>query len=373
MLESIKPSCVQYKRVLQWRTKKCEGWLPVADNLQSSRPPSEVVTLRQLAKHVGLTPGTVSAVLNNAPSAAAIPQRTKDRIFAAAEELKYRPNFFARTLRKRRTYTIGVIAREIGDPSVAMIISGIAAALSARNYFFLTVVHHDPQIVQQYSEILLDRGVEGIITVDVTLPSALSLPTVAVAGQFRTSGITNVVLDYKKAARLALRHLVEGKHKEIAYLRGRPSSLDAEDRWHAICAVAVELGIPIRSEMALQLDPREPSMQQGYQLTRELLTRANAFTALFAYNDIVAIGAIRALREANLRVPDDVSVIGFDDIRGATYVVPSITTVRQPLHKMGEIAAATLVEKIEGKAFPDEIRIEPEFIVRESSGNASVH
>jgi LacI family transcriptional regulator len=125
--------------------------------------------------------------------------------------------------------------------------------------------------------------------------------------------------------------------------------------------------------MALQLDPREPSMQQGYQLTRELLTRANAFTALFAYNDIVAIGAIRALREANLRVPDDVSVIGFDDIRGATYVVPSITTVRQPLHKMGEIAAATLVEKIEGKAFPDEIRIEPEFIVRESSGNASVH
>jgi LacI family transcriptional regulator len=123
--------------------------------------------------------------------------------------------------------------------------------------------------------------------------------------------------------------------------------------------------------MALQLDPREPSMQQGYQLTRELLNRVNTFTALFAYNDIVAIGAIRAFREANLRVPEDISVVGFDDIRGATYVVPSITTVRQPLHKMGEIAAATLVEKIEGKSFADEIRIDPEFIVRESSGIAS--
>jgi DNA-binding LacI/PurR family transcriptional regulator len=252
-----------------------------------------------------------------------------------------------------------------------MIISGIAAALSARNYFFLTVVHHDPQVVRQYSEILIDRGVEGIIAVDVNLPSALSLPTVAVAGQFRTSGVTTVVLDYKKAARLALRHLVEGKHKDIAYLRGRPTSVDAEDRWHAICEVAVELGIPIRSEMALQLDPRESPMQQGYQLTRDLLARAHPFTALFAYNDIVAIGATRALREANLRVPDDVSVIGFDDIRGAAYVVPSITTVRQPLHRMGEIAAATLVERIEGKDFPEEIRIEPEFIVRESSGPAT--
>ena len=345
----------------------------MADTTKPTRPPSEGVTLRQLAEHVGLTPGTVSAVLNNAPSASAIPQRTKDRIFAAAAELKYRPNFFARTLRKKRTYTIGVIAREIGDPSVSLIISGIEAALTRRSYLFLTVVHQDPQVVKQYSEMLVDRGVEGIISVDVNLPSTLSIPSVAVAGQFPTSGITNVVLDYKKAARLALRHLVEGKHKDIAYLRGRPTSVDAEDRWHAICEVAVELGIPIRSEMARQLDPREPTMQQGYQLTRDLLASAHPFTALFAYNDIVAIGAIRALREAKLHVPDDVSVIGFDDIRGAMYVVPSITTVRQPLHKMGEIAATTLVERIEGKDFPEEIRIEPEFIVRESSGPASKH
>ncbi len=342
------------------------------DKKVQPRPP-EVVTLRQLAEYVGLTPGTVSAVLNNAPSARTIPQRTKDRILAAAEELRYRPNFFARTLRKKRTYTIGVIAKEIGDPSLAMIISGIESALTRRNYFFLTVVHRqDPQVIERYSEILVDRGVEGIITVDVNLPTAPTLPTVAVAGQFRTSGVINVVLDYKRAARLALQHLLQGKHRDIAYLRGRPTSVDAEDRWRAICEVGVELGIPIRSEMTLQLDPREPPMQQGYQLTRDLLARKNPFTALFAYNDIVAIGSIRALREANLRVPDDISVVGFDDIRGATYVVPSITTVRQPLQKIGEIAAETLVVRIEGRTdFPEEIRIEPEFVVRESSGPAA--
>lgn len=339
---------------------------------KAPRQPTEVVTLRQLAEHVGLTPGTVSAVLNNAPSAGAIPQRTKDRILAAAEELNYRPNFFARTLRKKRTFTVGVIAKEIGDPSVAMIISGIEAALSCRNYFFFTVVaRQDPQIAQQYTQMLVERGVEGIITVDVNLRMAPTLPTVAVAGQFRTSGVINVLLDYKQAGKLALQHLLDANHRRIAYLRGRPTSMDAEDRWHAICEVAVSLGIPIRSEMTLQLDPREPTLQQGYQLTRDLLARGDPFTALFAYNDLVAIGAIRALREANLRVPQDVSVVGFDDIRGATYVVPSITTVRQPLQKMGEIAATTLVERIEGKEFPEEIRIEPEFVVRESTAPAS--
>jgi DNA-binding LacI/PurR family transcriptional regulator len=350
---------------------KTEDGLAVAEKRKVAQQSGDVVTLKQLAEHVGLTPGTVSAILNNAPSAKVIPQSTKDRVLAAAGELKYRPNFFARTLRKKRTYTVGVVAKEIGDPSVAMIISGIEAALSVRNYFFLTVVaRHDPNILQQYTQMLTDRGVEGLITVDVNLPSAPSLPTVAVAGQFRTPGVINVVLDYKRAARLALEHLLQGKHKAIAYLRGRPTSVDAEDRWRANCEVAVELGIPIRSEMALQLDPREAPMQQGYKLTQDLLRRKHGFTALFAYNDIVAIGAIRALREAGLRVPEDVSVLGFDDIRGATYVVPSITTVRQPLYKMGEMAAATLVERIDGRTFPEEIRIEPELVVRESTGPA---
>src|SRR5437588_8758030 len=153
-----------------------------------------VVTLQQVAQHVGLSTGTVSAVLNDSPSARAIPKRTKDRILAAAQELKYRPNFFARSLRNKRTFTIGVITEEIGDPYGAMVISGIEAFLSARKYFFLTVVHrHNLEMLQQYEGVLLARGVEGFITVDTSLTQPPPLPTVAVAEHRRMPRATNHV------------------------------------------------------------------------------------------------------------------------------------------------------------------------------------
>ena len=129
-----------------------------------------MITLKAVAQHIGLTPGTVSAVLNDSPSARSIPQETKNRIHAAAKELNYRPNFFARTLRNKRTYTIGVIAEEIGDSYSSPIISGIEQYLRKRDYFFLTVVHrHDPELLSRYSQMLSERGVEGIITVDTTV------------------------------------------------------------------------------------------------------------------------------------------------------------------------------------------------------------
>src|SRR6202521_5446426 len=130
-------------------------------HVKKTRQKSAVVTLKVVAQHVGLTPGTVSAVLNNAPSARSIPQETKNRIHAAAKELDYRPNFFARTLRSKRTYTIGVIAEEIGDSYGSLVISGIEEYLREKDYFFLTVIHrHDPKLMQTYAQMLLTRGVE---------------------------------------------------------------------------------------------------------------------------------------------------------------------------------------------------------------------
>src|SRR5437762_8691654 len=117
------------------------------------------VTLKTIAEHLGLTPGTVSAALNNSPAARSIPDHTKNRIIEAAQALNYRPNFFARTLRLKRTYTIGVIAEEIGDAYGAMVISGIEEYLRKNNYFFLTVIHrHDPKLLQTYAQMLLTRG-----------------------------------------------------------------------------------------------------------------------------------------------------------------------------------------------------------------------
>lgn len=332
----------------------------------------QAITLKAVAQHLGLTPGTVSAVLNDSPSARSIPQETKNRIRAAAKELNYRPNFFARTLRNKRTYTIGVIAEEIGDSYSSPIISGIEQYLRKRDYFFLTVVHrHDPALLSRYSQMLSERGVEGIITVDTTVQDAPILPTVAIAGHKKLKNVTNIVLDHEHAAVMALNHLKDLRHERIAFLKGNPLSSDSKDRWEAICRVAGQMGINIDPDLTIQLNSDDPTPMLGYPFVKQLLARQKPFTALFSYNDIAAIGAIRALQEQGLRVPQDVSVLGFDDIPGAEFHSPSLTTVRQPLNRMGEVAAQTLLDRVEGKKeYPSEIAIEPELIVRESTAKA---
>lgn len=327
------------------------------------------VTLKAVANRLGLTPGTVSATLNNSPAAKSIPEHTKKRIRAAAKELNYKPNFFARTLRVKRTFTVGVIAEEIGDAYGSQVISGIEKYLTEKNYFFLTVVHrHDAEQLHRYSQMLVERGVEGIITVDTDMLEEASLPTIAVAGHRPVAGVTNIVLDHKRAARLALQHLQELGHEEIAFLQGQTFSSDSDDRWQAIIGVSEELNIEIRPELVLRIESAASSPEVGYPVTKELLARKQRFTALFAYNDNSAIGAMWALKEAGLHVPEDVSVIGFDDIPLAQFAEPALTTVRQPLVRMGEIAAQTLVQQIEEReAYVQEIAIAPEFVVRDST------
>jgi DNA-binding LacI/PurR family transcriptional regulator len=333
------------------------------------RKSSQKVTLKTIAEHLGLTAGTVSAALNNSAAARSIPEHTKKRVLEAARELNYRPNFFARTLRLRRTFTIGVIAEEIGDAYGSQIISGIEQYLQQRDYFFLTVVHrHDAKLMASYSQLLLSRGVEGFITVDTSVTEAPSLPTVAVAGHQQVAGVTNIVLDHKKAVRLALEHLQKLGHEEIAFMKGQTFSSDSATRWSAIQEVAQELGIRIRPELTAQLEGTDSTPAIGYPAAKELLERRQPFTALFAYNDISALGTIWAFREAGLRVPDDISVVGFDDIPAAAFN-PGLSTVRQPLVRMGQIAAQTVVDQIEGVGeYHPEIRIEPEFVVRASTG-----
>jgi DNA-binding LacI/PurR family transcriptional regulator len=327
------------------------------------------VTLKAVAEHLGLTPGTVSAVLNNSAASRSIPERTRKRILEAAKELNYRPNFLARSLRVQRTFTIGVILEEIGDGYGSMVVSGIEEYLRAKNYFFLTVAHrHDQKLLQSYSQLLTSRGVEGLITVDTSISEAPALPTVAVSGHRQLDNVTNIVLDHHKAAQLALGHLREQGHSEIAFLRGQPQSSDSQVRWESICEVSQELGIRIRPELVVQLHGVDSTPELGYPFGKELLARKIPFTALFAYNDISAIGAMRAFQEGGFRVPEDISVVGFDDIASASFCIPSLTTVRQPLNRMGQIAAQTLLERIEEPAaYIPEIAVEPELAVRKST------
>jgi DNA-binding LacI/PurR family transcriptional regulator len=297
---------------------------------------------------------------------------TKKWTSSATCELEY----LARVLRVKRSSTIGVIASEVEDSYGSLITSGIERYLSANGFFYLTVVHgHDKELLERYLQLFQEHGVEGFITVDTSIVREPSLPTVAVAGHRPFAGVTNIVLDHKAAAFSALQHLLENGHREFAFMKGPVTSSDTEERWRSIVEVSRELGIRIHPDLVIELNDsrgcaaRAP--EYAYPFVKELLRRNRAFTALFAYNDNSAIGAISVFQDAGLRVPESVSVIGFDDIRLASYWNPTLTTVRQPLRKMGEIAARTLLDRIENRSeYVAEIRIEPELIVRQSTGPA---
>jgi DNA-binding LacI/PurR family transcriptional regulator len=331
--------------------------------------PGKPVSLKQLAAHLGLDPATVSVVLNDV-TGRSIPQVTRDRIKAAAAELNYQPNLLARSLRSRESKTIGILVPELGDGYHTQVMSGIGDYLINAGYFYFTAHHrHKPELIEEYTRMFIGRGAQGIIAVDTLLEHPISVPLVAVAGHRRIKGITNVALDHHRAAELTLTHLHSLGHRKIAFMHGQPFSSDSDARWEGLLAVAAKLGIKVRPELVVTLDRDMSSPELGYPVVQQLLSTGKQFTALVAFNDISAIGAVRALQDANLRVPADVSVIGFDDIKAAGFTLPRLTTIHQPLEEFGRIAGAHLLGRIQGALPPrQEIAVQPTLAVRESTG-----
>lgn len=334
------------------------------------RPPVHHTTsLKQLAEHLGLNPATVSVVLNEVPGRS-IPQATRDRIKAAAKLLNYQPNLLARSLRSRRTLTIGILVPELGDGYHTQVMSGIGDQLIKAGYFYFTAHHrHKPSLIEEYTRMLIGRGAQGIIAIDTMLEHSIGIPVVCVAGHRHIEGVTNVLLDHVRAAELALNHLYSLGHRQIAFMRGQPFSSDSDERWKSLVRVADKLGIAVKPELVINLERDMSSPELGYPVVQQLLAAKQPFTALVAFNDISAIGAIRALQDVNLRVPNDISVIGFDDIKAAAFTLPRLTTINQPLEEIGRIATQSLLNRIHNTIPPsDEITVEPELMIRESTG-----
>jgi DNA-binding LacI/PurR family transcriptional regulator len=333
------------------------------------------ITLKVLADHLGLSPATVSLVMNHASVADSIPRATQERIFAAARELNYRPSFAARWARTARSFTIGVLVPEVSEGYASLVLSGIDQYLLREGYFYFVASHrHLKDLIDEYPRLLLARSVDGIIAVDTPWQSELPLPVATISGHNRTDGITNIQLDHGRAAELALAHLQKLGHSRIAFIKGQEFSSDTAARWIAIRKAAARLGLEVSPKLTVQLEGDLPSPELGYRVTKHLLERKVRFTALFAFNDVSAIGAIEALRSAGLDVPVDVSVVGFDDIQSAAFQRPQLTTVRQPLKKMGMIAAETVLRRIarpEDDSYPRQIVIEPELVVRKSTTQAA--
>jgi len=342
-------------------------------------------TIRDVAERSGFSSATVSIVLNNAPLARYIPDTTKGRIQRAAAQLGYRPNLFARSLRSRRSHTIGVMVFDMTDPYCTLVLRGIENTLYQASFLpILTDVHNERSRFERYLEMLLDRRIEGLVVlanwsfVDITFLADLeknNIPTATVGRELKNDKISSVIVDNTAGARAALEHLYSLGHRKIAFIRGPHELFDTEPRWRGVRALARERKLELDPQLIVDLpqsgDPFS-SFEQGYKLTEELLERRRPFSALMAFDDMTAFGAIRALGKAGLRVPDQCSVVGFDDVSPANIYSPALTTVRQPMEVMGATVANIVVEAINGmlekkSVRPIHRRLAPELIVREST------
>jgi LacI family transcriptional regulator len=344
------------------------------------------VTIRDIAKEAGFAASTVSIVLNNAPLARYIRAATKQKIEDVAKKLRYSPNQLARSLRSQRNHTVGVMVFDLTDPFCTPILRGIESTLYRSNYVpILADAHNDPARFERSLEMLLERRVEALIVVanwlfvDITVLADLekrSIPTIMIGRQL-TETISSVVVDNEGGARLGIEHLFKLGHRKIAFIRGPKFIADSGQRWQGIRFFARSAGLKINSKLVAEL-PNDPdhAYDMAYRLTEEFIRKGPPFTALMAYDDITALGAMRALVKSGIRVPDQCSVIGFDDTAPAALSLPALTTIRQPMETMGSAAVETITNAINASLErlefpPTHRRLPPELVVRESTSRPS--
>ena len=347
------------------------------------------VTIRDIAKEAGFAASTVSIVLNNAPLARYIRAATKQRIQDIARKLGYRPNQLARSLRSQRNHTVGVMVFDITDPFCTPILRGIESTLYQASFLpILTDVHNERSRFERYLEMLLDRRVEALIIVanwlfvDVNVLGDLeksNVPTAMIGRELKAGSVSSVTVDNEFGANAAIEHLYSLGHRRIAFIRGPRHITDTAPRWKGIRNFATAKNLEIDPNLVVDLpessDPLS-SFDAGYTLTQKLLQQGQSFTALMAFDDVTALGAIRALHHAGVKVPEQCSVIGFDDISHSSFITPALTTIRQPMPDMGQMAVNIVAENISAIQQQERVaavhrKLVPQLITRESTGKVN--
>lgn len=364
--------------MLRWPRMHSERMKSSPPKIRSRSGSGQKITLRKLAEHIGLSRTTISMILNDVPEAKRFPEKTRERVVESAKKLGYRPNYLARALWSRRTYLIGVIAPDFGNGYEAALLSGFERRLLDTGYRSLLSTHlWSSSLLQRQVETLCDRGAEGLLLINSTPNQAPGIPAVTFCSDRLPIWSTRVSIDNAFGVREAIKHLADLGHREIAFIKGPEWSGDTEDRWNAVLATCKALGIRLDPKLTVQLKLLKPfgtrHGEEGRIAARELLGRDKPFTALLAFNDVSALSAASALREAGYNVPEDISIVGFDDIEFAGIAFPPLTTIRQPLHEMGAAAAELLVRKITNDENVQNLCLRPELIVRSSTCPPSRH
>lgn len=340
-------------------------------------PKSMPATLKDIAERTGFSVSTISRVLHDSSKKYKIGEETRQIIRQVAEELGYRPNILARGLRLKRTHEIGIVVPDIANPFFAALIKSFATELRKGGYNFI-VYDSDEDIALERSSIksLLEKRVDGLIIAsvgqDFTHLSKLrevGVPVVTVDRCFDALDVDSVSVDNVTGSLLAVNHLIREGHHRIAFIQGLPGTYANEARLVGYKLALERADIPLDERLIVGDDFRS---MNGYLETKLLLKMTSPPSAIFTAGDLIALGALEACREIGCQIPNDVSLVTFDDPVFATYLSPALTAVEQPIAKMAEMAVAMLYRRI--RTPNDErrqVRLEPKLNIRNSVARLS--
>jgi DNA-binding LacI/PurR family transcriptional regulator len=342
------------------------------------------VTLLDVARACGFSVSTVSIVLSEAPLSQNVAEKTRRHIREMAQKLGYHPDAFARSLRRRRSQTIGVVVYDLSDPYCIPVVRGIQEGLQPAGYLPLLMdAQTQRAMFDKYLQMILERRAEGVIVIASWVFDETNLlgdiqknnvPIVIVSRDLTSRGVSSVLVDNEAGGALAMRHLYELGHRKIAVIRGPEELFDSAPRWAGVQRAAAAAGIQLDPRMVFQLpnlvDPTS-GFEGGLDCAQRMLASKRRFTAVLAFDDLTALGVVRGLTGAGLRVPEDCSVLGFDDVLPAAVATPAITTIHQPLSEMGLLSAEWVIEAIQAREqkrdqLPRLHRARPELVVRMS-------
>lgn len=329
-----------------------------------------MITIADVAKEAGVSVATVSRVLNkNGPvSPAAL-----EKVNLAITKLNYQPNVWGRRLRRKESRMLLIFVPTISNPFYASIVSGIQdEARSCRYGTMLCITNGDKVREREYMELLFDGQADGAVTLCVDKDDreireiADKVPIVQCCEYCEGAEISHVTVDNFAAAEQVAHYLYSLGHRKIGFIGSINRFVSSEDRRLGYEAAIQAEGLPVKKEYMAYAD-RDYSFQSGIAAARELLSLADRPTAVFCISDVLAMGAIRAAEGLGIRVPNDLSVVGFDDVEYATMMNPMLTTVSQPLYRLGRTSAQMLIDQIESRTGKKEIFLDHKLVIRGST------
>ena len=334
-------------------------------------------TMKDVGVEAGVSVATVSAVLNNQTGKIPISDRTREAVQLAVKKLNYRLNEQARSLRTGKSHTVGIVASDITQPFSGEMIRQIEQQVNKWGYhFLLSDIQNNKEHEKFYLDLFIQKKVDGILFVgasnEIEDTGILELvesgiPVVLTEREVALSQVPSVRVDNYKGAFLATKHLITQGRKMIGYLTGPCGNIISSERQQgykdSLCQAGIVSGDKLIVEAGLEL-------ADGYRAMCELLKKADQLDAVFAFNDMLAIGAMKAIRDNGLKVGDDIAIVGFDDIPVAEFCEPGLTTVRQPVVEMCVKGVDLLLGMLDDGSFKGQrIVLEPELIVRKSCGS----